>query len=114
VSGGQPGVFYHFRHGQDATELGLPAYSHKLDDTDPTQNKGLGQVRVEIDVVVARDPSMAPGGDLPQVHPQLPLVEIAPLPADGNLTVMAVKARSSLSWSASRIIATTAAPPSGT
>ena len=34
VFDGQPGVFYYFRREPEGTELGLPVYFHKKDDTD--------------------------------------------------------------------------------
>ncbi len=45
VSGGQQGVFYYFRLTSNGDYLGLPAYFHKL-------NKGLNQLKIEVDYVI--------------------------------------------------------------
>jgi hypothetical protein len=112
VQGGQPGVLYHFRRGSEASELGLPAYFHKVDATDASQNKGIGQLRIGTDVIVARDPPpvVDPSLDLPHRRPLSPVVELVALPADGTFTVMAVKARTGVGWSASRLLASSAPP----
>ena len=60
VSGGQPGVFYHFRSDPGGTDIALPAYFHKRDEADDRFNKGLGQLAIEVDLAIAADPP--PGG----------------------------------------------------
>jgi hypothetical protein len=101
ATGGQPGVFYHLR--LDGMEIGLPAYFHQLDEldaNDPNQNRGLGQLRLETDFVVAQSPHTPPTD--PAHEPPLdPLVEIADvdaLPPGTTLSVMAVKARTRTHW----------------
>ena len=63
VSGGQPGVFYHFRSDPGGTDIALPAYFHKRDEADDRFNKGLGQLAIEVDLAIATDP---PTGSLPR------------------------------------------------
>lgn len=116
VTYGQPGVFYHLRRTAQGSELGLPAYFHKLDDTDPAGalNRGIGLYRLEMDLVVARDQPAADGStpgaaNLATQHALAPVVAIAPLPTDGTLSVLATKARTGVSWSASRQLPVTPA-----
>jgi len=54
VLGGQSGVFYHLRKKISGPDLARPAYFHQKDETDPAQNKGIGQFRIEDDFVVPR------------------------------------------------------------
>jgi hypothetical protein len=49
-------VFYHFRPSSGGDELPLPAYFHQRDEHDVTQAKGVDQLGVEIDLVLAADP----------------------------------------------------------
>lgn len=100
VTGGQRGVFYHFRRAGQMTELGLPAYVHRLDH-------GIEQLRVEVDFVVTRDPPQ--DGDLARQLPLDPLVDLAGLaalaPGDTlTLDVMAVWARTGVGWEKPRQI----------
>jgi len=108
VSGGQQGVFYFFREQHGAPLLGLPAYFHKRDDTDPTArlNRGVGQTWLQTDLVVARDPS--PGSentsDLARRPPADPIIEITPLPSGVTIHVTAVKARTAVAWTSGRTL----------
>lgn len=95
VSGGEPGVFYYFRRGQTGAERSLPAYFHKVDDLDPELNKGIGQLRIEVDLAVSRE-SPDPAPDLARLRPPTPLVEIEYLPLGISFYVRAVKARTRL------------------
>ncbi len=106
VAGGQPGVFYYFRKSADATPLGLPAYFHKTDDSEASSelNRGLGQAWFETDLVVARDPTDASPDDLSRRRPPDPVVELSALPSDGQLHVLAVKARTAVAWSSGRLV----------
>ena len=95
VSGGEPGVFYDMLLDGQTTLIGLPAYFHKHDDDTPVLNKGIEQLRVEIDVVVIRDPATPVLN--PQSTPPLPpLIDVAALPADSILHVRARRAMSGL------------------
>jgi hypothetical protein len=55
--------------------------------------------------VVARDQTGV--GDPTKLAPLAPLVDVSPLPTDGTLTVMAVKARTSVAWTTGRVVAVT-------
>lgn len=91
---GQVGVFYYFRRQPDGTELPLPAYFHKWDDQDARLNKGLGQLAVEVDFVVARPlASTAAPQNLTEAPPEPPLLVTGPLPTDTALPIRAVMAQ---------------------
>lgn len=102
VFGGQPGIFYFFhrgKEGKEMKEIGLPAYFHKRDDRDDTTNKGLGQLNLEIDFVVATDPpagKVSESADLAKVAPEPPLLETDPLPTDVTLYIEALKAQTQI------------------
>jgi hypothetical protein len=53
VVGGQAGVFYEFTTVADSKVQGLPVYFHQRDSADNTQNKGLGQLRMGVDMVIS-------------------------------------------------------------
>jgi hypothetical protein len=95
VAGGEPGVFYYFAApGADKESLGLPAYFHRRHDHDEGLNKGIDQLAVEVDFVVAR-PLAADlaGGDLAVVPPEPPLLETRTLRTGSTLHIRAVKAQ---------------------
>jgi hypothetical protein len=96
VSNGQPGVFYHFRLSSESAEFPRPAYFHKRDDADATQNKGVGQLGIEIDFALAADPEVPPAGGANRavVYPRPPLLGITPFAAGSSLSIRAVKAQS--------------------
>lgn len=54
VAGGQPGVFYTPRTTPPGANI-LPAYFHQRSPDDATDNKGIGQLELEVDFAVARD-----------------------------------------------------------
>lgn len=96
VTGGQPGIYYHFRSGEDGPKMPWPAYFHRHDVEDAGINRGIGQLEIEIDLAVAADP--APGPVDPVLDPSLrppepPLLETGPLEAGTLLHVRAVKAQ---------------------
>jgi hypothetical protein len=95
VTGGQPGVFYTFRLDGQTAPTGRPAYMQQRDDRSPGINKGLEQVRVEVDAVVTRDPP-TPSTNPGLTAPLAPLIDTAKLPAGSVLRVEARKAMSSL------------------
>ena len=82
VFGGQPGVFYYFRREPERAELGLPVYFHKKDETDQTVNKGLDQLMIDVDFVVAAEEP-----------PAAPILETGVLPEGTICSVLAVKAQ---------------------
>lgn len=106
VTGGQAGVFYFFRQSPDGTVIGPPAYFHRVDEQDPTQNRGVGQLAVTRDFVITRTPS-APPTDPATERPLPPLVDLATVPAGTSLSVTAVWARTGVPWSTPRTIAFT-------
>ena len=96
VDNGQPGVFYFFRRTPQGKDFNLPVYFHKRDDRDKSQNKGLDQLKLNIDWVVAAHPSAGSVGaaDNPaKIFPQPPLLETGPLKTDSSLHIRAVKAQ---------------------
>ena len=96
VSGGQPGVFYAFRQEPKGPELTLPVYFHRRDRLDSAQNRGVGQIGVEIDLSIIDEPTSkglgqtrvgvdfsiiddstrapASGTDLARTYPPLPAI----------------------------------------
>jgi len=86
VTNGEAGVFYFFRTAPDADPISLPAYFHKR-NADDTLNKGLDELPVEVDLVVAR------GRLSPTVAPPYPLLETTPIPAGSTLHITAMKAQ---------------------
>ena len=95
VSGGQPGVFYYFKSASNDVEFPLPAYFHKQDWRDETQNKGVGQLGIEIDFVVTDDPDtgfIEPA----KTFPPLPKIEITSVATDSKLLVRMVKAQTAV------------------
>ena len=90
---GQPGVFYQLQQSNDGVEIGRPAYFHKRDDTDPTQNKGIDQLTVDVDFAVTRPFSNeATSSNLAETPPLPPQVVVNPIPTNSTLPVTAVKA----------------------
>jgi hypothetical protein len=96
---GQPGVFYYLRLEPDGPNLGLPAYFHQRDASDPQVNKGLGQLHVEVDFVMvsALSPAALEGpGGLAEARPDPPLLEIGAWPTGSTLSIRAVKAQTGI------------------
>ena len=107
VVGGQPGVAYHFESQAGGRPLAWPAYVHQRDALDPVLNKGLGQLALGIDLVVATglasDPAAAAAAAVADAAaasellaadrrpPAAPLLDLPLWPADTLLTVRAVK-----------------------
>jgi hypothetical protein len=97
VSDGQPGVFYYFRRAPSGAEFPLAAYFHKRDQQDAPQNKGVGQLGIEIDFAIATDAEAAPAGaNLAMVYPRPPLLGIAAFATGGSLSSRAVKAQTAV------------------
>lgn len=95
VSGGQPGVFYHARLAADGANLGLPAYFHKADGLVPPTNKGLEQLRIEVDLAISRGPvkTATTRAELGATPPLSPLLETGPLDVTATLFFRAYKAQ---------------------
>ncbi|HUT46928.1 MAG TPA: hypothetical protein VMX36_11630 [Sedimentisphaerales bacterium] len=99
VFDGQPGIFYYFRQTPEGKEFEWPAYFHKSDDCDESLNKGLEQLELEIDFVVAADPfpgKVSDSANLAQVAPEPPLLQTGRLPTGTTLHIRAVKAQTSV------------------
>lgn len=98
VSGGQAGVFYYFRTTAEGAEWPLPAYFHQRDrqhGQDTEYNKGLGQLRMDIDFAVAADHKDASvlSAALAITPPAGPIVEMTGITAESTLFVRAQKAQ---------------------
>jgi hypothetical protein len=93
VSGGQPGVFYHFRRTANGSDIALPAYFHKRDESDTAYNKGLNQLKLEVDFVIPRDYPRNAALDLTRESPPAPLLDTPALNVDSTLHIRAVKAQ---------------------
>jgi len=97
VSGGQAGVFYEFTTLEDNKVQGLPVYFHQLDRKDNTQNKGLGQLQIGVDMVVS--PALLPERvkakpDLAALSPEPPELNAnAAIKSDAELSIRAIKAQ---------------------
>ena len=99
VSNGQPGVFYYFREAPSGAEFPRAAYFHKRDDQDERQNKGLDQLAVDVDFVVARDPDerIAPRrADPARTIPRSPVLTIPPVASGSSITARAMKAQTAV------------------
>jgi hypothetical protein len=83
IAGGQPGVYYTPRTTPPAANI-LPAYVHQRSPDDPTANKGIGQLELEVDFAVTRDGQ----------PPLPPLVETGAVAVGTSWTIAAVKAQS--------------------
>jgi hypothetical protein len=95
VFAGQAGVYYRLRHAEAL--IARPAYFHQRDDLDPGLNKGIDQLRVEVDLALARDPSGPdPTGDRAGRPPPVPALDIEPLALGSVVQVSARKAMSGL------------------
>jgi hypothetical protein len=95
VAGGQPGVFYQVRSDPAGAALGLPAYFHKTDERNTALNKGIDQLRIEVDFAITRG-TVRPAttsAELASTPPLTPLLSTGPLNAGVTLSLRAVKAQ---------------------
>lgn len=81
VSGGQRGVFYHFRTAEDGEEICSPAYFHKWALDQNQTNRGIERLRLNIDFAVTNTDS-----------PRTPVVDFESLPDNATLHIRARKA----------------------
>jgi hypothetical protein len=94
VAGGQLGVFYYVRRETAGAALGLPAYFHKTDERNAALNKGLEQLRIEVDFVLSRGTVRpATSAELASTPPLTPLLSTGPLDVGTTLYFRAVKAQ---------------------
>ena len=100
VSGGQAGVFYQFTTVADSKIQGLPVYFHQLDRADNTQNKGIGQLQIGVDMAIAPDLSAekrSANQNLAALSPELPQLSAeARIKSDAELSIRAYKAQTSV------------------
>jgi hypothetical protein len=95
IMAGQAGVYYGFAlAGQSA--FSRLAYFHQRDDLDDRFNKGLGQLRIGVDLAIARDRSGNEPVDRPTTAPPLPSLDSGPIAVDSVFTVVARKAMTGL------------------
>jgi hypothetical protein len=84
VSGGQPGVFYTPRVSPAGAPILPPAYVHQRDPNDPNANKGIGQLKLEVDFAVAREGQ----------PPRPPVLATGAIPIGTTLAIQAMVAQS--------------------
>lgn len=97
LAGGQPGVFYSPQPlAGDAPPL--PGYFHQRDDRMPSQNKGLGQLAVGVDLALAGSPAdPGPGPvDLASTAPPEPSLRLSPWPLGTEIAVQARRGQTGL------------------
>jgi hypothetical protein len=95
VTGGQPGVFYEVRSNPAGAPLGLPAYFHKTDESNPALNKGIEQLRIEVDLAISRG-TVRPATtatELASTRPLTPVLSTGLIAAGTTLYLRAVKAQ---------------------
>jgi len=103
---GQPGVYYQL---QDAAFAGdAPGYFHQRDDLDARFNKGVEQLRIEIDLALARDHSEP--FDVERESPLPPLTDATPVPVGREIAVRATRAMSGISANLNRTAVLDAMP----
>ncbi len=95
VMDGQPGVFYEFTIS-DAPAFSRSAYFHQRDDLDERINKGIGQLRIGVDLAISRERIPPSQGDRTTTPPPLPSLDSPPIAVNWVLHVLARKAMSGL------------------
>ncbi|MFV8751765.1 hypothetical protein ACNOYE_14565 [Nannocystaceae bacterium ST9] len=92
---GQAGVYYEFsKEGKPA--FSQSAYFHQRDDLDSRLNKGIGQLRIGVDMAIARDRVPPEASDPTTTAPPLPSLDSPAMPVGSVLSVVARRAMSSL------------------
>jgi hypothetical protein len=109
---GQPGVFYYFTPAGGA-ELPVAAYFHKRDSGDTSQNKGVDQLALGIDLVVAADGEPV-ATDPAFAVPVGPLIDVVAVAVGDHLSVRAVKAQTALEAKMTHDAVVEAPPVAGT
>ncbi|SEA48351.1 hypothetical protein SAMN05660964_01690 [Thiothrix caldifontis] len=95
VANGQAGVFYHFRLSATGEDISSPAYFHHWANRDYPENKGINQLRIEGDLVIAANQ-----------QPQTPQVDLhSPLPDNATLHIHARKARTNVATDLTHAVA---------
>lgn len=84
IAGGQPGAFYTPRVSPAGPPIQPPAYAHQPDPEGLSPSKGVGQLKLGVDFVVARDGQ----------PPLPPVLATGAIPVGTTLAVQAMKAQS--------------------
>jgi len=84
VAGGQPGVYYTPRVAPNGPPVQPPAYMHQPDPDNVAPNKGIGQLKFEVDFAIARDGQ----------PPLPPVLAAGAIPVGTTLAVQAMMAQS--------------------
>lgn len=97
ISGGQAGVFYEFTTAADNKVQGQSVYFHQLDRMDNTQNKGIGQLQISVDMAIPPDllpERMKANPNRAQLMPEPPELSAgANIKSDAELSIRAYKAQ---------------------
>ena len=115
LAGGQPGVFYAVQSvagTAPALSAAFSAYFHQRDDRNPAQNKGLGQLGVGLDFVVA-GAALGPANPLADragTAPPDPSLVVASWPVGTRLSLLATRAQTGLQSLLARQAVITALP----
>jgi hypothetical protein len=107
VLGGQPGVFYTPKLASTGAVIGPPAYFHKLDAADPRFNKGIGQLKLSVDFVVAANPATPGTKPLSETPPESPSLPINPLAEGTAISFRAVKAQTGVAADMAKTVTVT-------
>ena len=93
---GEPGALYQL--AADDSPLGELVYFHKRDASDPDTNKGLDQLRLGVDFVVAGDGPTPPADNEARIKtaPPPPVVTTGALEAPKTVTATATRARTGI------------------
>lgn len=97
VKGGEAGVLYYLLDPVSNEALGKPAYFNRTDVEDPAQNRGIGQLRIGRELVVALGPIEA-GADRTRTAPIDPTITLSSWPASDTVKIMAVRTRTGVAW----------------
>jgi hypothetical protein len=108
VLDGQPGVFYTLKSASTKAVVGPPAYFHKLDATNPVFNKGIGQLKLGVDLVVTVNPSAPARKTLAETPPEPPLLPTDPLAEGTVIAFRAVKAQTGVAVDLAKTVTVTA------
>jgi hypothetical protein len=105
-------VFYYFTPAGGA-ELPVPAYFHKRDTHDPTRNKGVDQLALEIDFVIVAEVAQG-AADPALAAPAAPLIDVGSIAVGAHLSARAVKAQTGLDATMTNDAVVEARPAPGT
>lgn len=109
--GGEPGVAYAIRVAPNGPDLPMAGYIHRRDDNDEKQNKGLGQLRLGMDFILAEAAAGKPAdSNYAFLPPAPPRLEAPDLPFGTSLLVTARRVRTGLEATFSEAL-TLIAPP---